>query len=58
MPLSHSYTEESFTHLIWEINEDEKFFLSKFSLTYKELELIKSKKTSIKKLSFFLSDIY
>ncbi len=52
MPLSHSYTDESFTHLIWEINEDEKFFLSKLSLTYKELELIKSKKTSIKKIEF------
>ncbi len=52
MPLSHSYTDENFTHLIWEINEDEKFFLSKLSLTYKELDIIKSKKTSIKKIEF------
>ena len=52
MPLYHSYTDENFTHLIWEINEDEKFFLSKFSLTDKELEIIKSKKTSIKKIEF------
>ena len=52
MPLSHSYTDENFTHLIWEINEDEKFFLSKFSLTDKELEIIKSKKNSIKKIEF------
>ena len=44
MPLYHSYTDENFTHLIWEIIEDEKFFLSKFSLTDKELEIIKSKK--------------
>ena len=52
MPLYHSYTDENFTHLTWEINEDEKFFLSKFSLTDKELEIIKSKKTSIKKIEF------
>ena len=52
MPLSHSYTDENFTHLIWKINEDEKFFLSKLSLTYKELDIIKSKKTSIKKIEF------
>jgi phosphopantetheinyl transferase len=52
MPLSHSYTDKIFTHLIWEINEDEKFFLSKLSLTYREIDIIKSKKTSIKKIEF------
>jgi len=26
MPLYHSYTDKNFTHLIWEITEDEKFF--------------------------------
>ena len=52
MPLSYSYTDKNFTHLIWEINEDKKFFLSKFSPTYKELEIIKSKKNSTKKIEF------
>ena len=52
MPLYHSYTDENFTHLTWEINEDEKFFLSKLSLTYREIDIIKSKKTSIKKIEF------
>ena len=34
MPLSHSYTDENFTQLIWEINEDEKFVAHNFEGKY------------------------
>ena len=52
MPLYHSYTDKNFTHLIWEITEDEKFFLSKLSLTNNELNILNTKKTSVKKNEF------
>ena len=52
MPLIYFHTDKIYSHIIWQIIEDEKFFFSKFSLDKRELKIYNLKKTTSKKIEF------
>ena len=52
MPLIYSHNDKFYSHVIWEIVEDEQFFFSKFSLNKIELEIYQLKNTTSKKIEF------
>ena len=52
MPLIYFHTDKIYSHIIWQIIEDEKFFFSKFSLNKRELKIYNLKKTTSKKIEF------
>ena len=52
MPLIYSHNDKFYSHVIWEIVEDEQFFFSKFSLNKIELKIYQLKNTTSKKIEF------
>jgi phosphopantetheinyl transferase len=52
MPLNHFYNKDNCSLIIWEVNEDEQFFLSKFILTDEESKILEFKKNTLKKIEF------
>ena len=55
MPLSYSFNDSSYTHIVWHCSEDVNFFRSKLNLTHYELDVLEKRKNSKKTLEFLCS---
>jgi len=55
MPLSYSFDDTLYTHVIWHCTEDINFFSSKLNLTNYELNILEKRKNSKKALEFLCS---